>query len=142
MPPIIVKQSVGEKLRVWLATGFGLGLSPVAPGTAGTIPGVLIACAINYSLPQWWLQAAVAAVLAVLSIPICDAGEKHFGTKDPHPVVADEYRKSRLFPFTERLPWPLDAEPVRRRMPWAGTWTPGGGSGSTSAASPAPPRSS
>lgn len=84
-------KSAGEKLLVFLATGFGLGLSPVAPGTAGTIPGVLIACLINYNLPQWWLQAAVAAVLVVISIPICTAGEKHFGTKDPHPVVADEY---------------------------------------------------
>ncbi len=76
---------------VWLATGFGLGLSPVAPGTVGTIPGVLIACVINHTLPQGWHQAAIATVLAILSIPICDAGEKHFGTKDPHSVVADEY---------------------------------------------------
>ena len=30
-------------------------------------------------------------ILALVSIPICDVGEKHFGTKDPHPVVADEY---------------------------------------------------
>ena len=80
-----------QRILVLLSTGFGLGLSPVAPGTAGTIPGVLIVCLINHSLPQWWLQAAVAAVLALICIPICDAGEKHFGTKDPHPVVADEY---------------------------------------------------
>ena len=84
-------KSVGEKLLVFLATGFGLGLSPVAPGTAGTIPGVLIACVINYNLPQWWLQAVIAAALAVIAIPICTAGEKHFAVKDPHPVVADEY---------------------------------------------------
>ena len=51
----------------------------------------MIAFAINTSLPQPWLQAAIAAVLALVAIPICDAGEKHFGTKDPHPVVADEY---------------------------------------------------
>jgi len=34
---------------------------------------------------------AIGAVLALAAIPICSAGEKHFGTKDPHPVVADEY---------------------------------------------------
>lgn len=73
------------------AIGFGLGLSPVAPGTVGSIWGVLIAFAINYNLPEPWLQAAIAAVLALVSIPICAVGEKHFGTKDPHPVVADEY---------------------------------------------------
>ena len=43
------------------------------------------------------------------------------------PLVADEYRKTRLFPFTERLPRGLASERVRRWMPWAGTWTPGSG---------------
>lgn len=76
---------------VLLATGFGLGLSPFAPGTVGSIWGVVIAFAINTNLPDPWVQAAIAAVLVLVSIPICDAGEKHFGSKDPHPVVADEY---------------------------------------------------
>jgi phosphatidylglycerophosphatase A len=84
-------QGILQKTMVLLATGFGLGLSPFAPGTVGSIWGVLIAFAINYNLPSPWLQAAIAAVLALVAIPICDAGEKHFGTKDPHPVVADEY---------------------------------------------------
>ena len=84
-------KSVIQKILVLFSTGFGLGLSPFAPGTVGTIWGVLIVLAINNGLPQWWLQAAVGAVLALICIPICDAGEKHFGTKDPHPVVADEY---------------------------------------------------
>ena len=39
----------------------------------------------------------------------------------------DEYRKSRLFPFTESLPWPLASERGRRLLPWAGAWAPGGG---------------
>jgi apolipoprotein N-acyltransferase len=42
-------------------------------------------------------------------------------------VVLGEYRKSRLFPFTEYLPWPLDSDRMRRWMPWAGTWTAGSG---------------
>ena len=80
-----------QKFLVLFSTGFGLGLSPFAPGTVGSIWGVLIALAINVNLPAPWLQAAIAGVLALVAIPICDAGEKHFGTKDPHPVVADEY---------------------------------------------------
>jgi apolipoprotein N-acyltransferase len=37
------------------------------------------------------------------------------------------YRKTRLFPLSEWVPALLDREPVRRRMPWLGTWTPGAG---------------
>ena len=80
-----------EKILVLLSTGFGLGLSPWMPGTVGSIWGVLIAWVMNVNLPTPWWQGIVAAALAILSIPICDAGEKKFGTKDPHPVVADEY---------------------------------------------------
>jgi apolipoprotein N-acyltransferase len=42
-------------------------------------------------------------------------------------VVFEAYRKTRLFPFTEYLPWPLDSERVRRWLPWAGGWKPGSG---------------
>lgn len=42
-------------------------------------------------------------------------------------VVTDEYRKTRLFPFTEYLPSMLESETVRRSLPWAGTWSPGSG---------------
>ena len=82
---------ITQKLLVLLATGFGLGYSRVAPGTVGSIPGVLIAFALNTSLPTWEAQVVVAVLLALVSIPICTAGENHFGRKDPHPVVADEY---------------------------------------------------
>jgi apolipoprotein N-acyltransferase len=39
----------------------------------------------------------------------------------------DVYRKSRLFPFTERLPGFLELGVVRAWLPWAGAWRPGGG---------------
>lgn len=37
------------------------------------------------------------------------------------------YRKTRLFPLTERLPAGLDHPGVRRWLPWAGAWRPGDG---------------
>lgn len=80
-----------RRVAVVLATGLGLGYSPVAPGTVGSIWGVLIALAINATWHEPWKQALLGLVLAAIAIPICDAGEKHLGTKDPHPVVADEY---------------------------------------------------
>lgn len=42
-------------------------------------------------------------------------------------VDYDTYRKTLLFPVTERLPGWLDGPRVRRAMPFAGRWTPGPG---------------
>ncbi len=39
----------------------------------------------------------------------------------------ETYRKTRLFPLTESVPWPFDSPAVRARMPWLGTWKPGRG---------------
>ncbi len=78
-----------EKINKLLATGFGTGLAPVASGTFGTLPGVLIALAMT-GLPVFW-QCGVAAVLALLAIPICSAGERIFRLKDDGRIVADEY---------------------------------------------------
>lgn len=85
----------GTRLLNYFATGFGLGLSPFAPGTVGTLPGLPIAWALS-CLPWPW-QIACCAGLALLAVPICDAGEKFAGVKDPHCVVADEYL---TFPVT------------------------------------------
>lgn len=78
-----------EKINKFLATGFGTGLAPVASGTFGTIPGVLIALAMT-RLPIVW-QCGIAAVLTLLAIPICSAGERIFRQKDDGRIVADEY---------------------------------------------------
>jgi len=37
------------------------------------------------------------------------------------------YRKAALFPLTERVPWLLDSDMVRRWLPWLGTWKSGAG---------------
>jgi apolipoprotein N-acyltransferase len=37
------------------------------------------------------------------------------------------YRKTRLFPLTERVPAFLDSPRLRRMLPWLGTWSAGGG---------------
>ncbi len=77
---------------VLLASGFGLGLLPVAPGTAGTLPGILILLALA---PLWHGallgQLMVAAALSLMAVPLCDIAERHFGHKDDRRIVADEY---------------------------------------------------
>jgi apolipoprotein N-acyltransferase len=46
---------------------------------------------------------------------------------DDADVSFDAYRKTWLFPLTERVPAVLDTPAMRRRLPWLGTWTPGDG---------------
>lgn len=78
-----------HRLSLFLATGFGLGLCPVASGTAGTLPGLLIVWAIWPRGLPW--QIASAILLPLLAIPICGLAERHFGKKDDGRIVADEY---------------------------------------------------
>ncbi|MCG8435337.1 MAG: phosphatidylglycerophosphatase A, partial [Gammaproteobacteria bacterium] len=53
-----------------LATGFGAGLSPVAPGTAGTllaVPAYILVSQLPLSV-----RITMAAVLFVLGVAICE----------------------------------------------------------------------
>jgi phosphatidylglycerophosphatase A len=79
-----------RKLIVWTATGFGLGCSPFAPGTAGCLLGVPLAWLSNstFGVPG---QIALAVALSVLAVPICDLAERSFARKDDHRIVADEF---------------------------------------------------
>ena len=80
-------------ILVWMAEGFGLGRIPFAPGTWGTLPGLVIVIAAWHGIPpeHWSAQLMLSVVCAALAVPICSIGEKFYGSKDPHPVVADEY---------------------------------------------------
>lgn len=88
---ILIKQ-VWNRVAVMLATGFGLGLIPVASGTFGTLPALFIVWFVwqRLGLGVGW-QAAVAVVLSLVAVPICSAAERHYGTKDDGRIVADEY---------------------------------------------------
>jgi phosphatidylglycerophosphatase A len=79
-----------RRLVLFVATGFGVGYSPIAPGTVGALWGVLIVRGLYPHMAVRW-QIFLAAALVLLAIPVCDRGEKEIGIKDPHPVVADEY---------------------------------------------------
>ena len=67
----------------------GLGLAPVAPGTFGTLGGVLIAWLLS-GTPNFLVSALVAAlVLYVLGRAVAPWAEAHAG-KDPGFFVVDE----------------------------------------------------
>lgn len=83
--------STGQRFNVLLATGFGLGRIPFAPGTFGTLPGVALVAVLWPFMTSVTLQIILAAVLVILAIPICGTAESAFRNKDDQRIVADEY---------------------------------------------------
>ena len=73
---------------MWLATGFGAGLLPRAPGTAGSLVGVLFFLALaGLPLPAYLL--AVLA-LALMGVWVCERAGKALGATDHPGIVWDE----------------------------------------------------
>ena len=88
-------QSEPPKPRVFtspvqfLAFGFGSGLVPRGPGTAGTLMAVpLFLLAADWQLPVY---TAVLVLAAVLGIWICGAASKQLGVHDHGGIVWDEF---------------------------------------------------
>ena len=71
-----------------MATGFGAGLSPVAPGTAGTLVGVLI-CLLCYPMP-WTIRLLFVIAISVFSIYVAGQAEIFYGKTDDQRIVIDE----------------------------------------------------
>lgn len=73
----------------WLATGFGSGLAPVAPGTFGTLAAI----------PFYWFLAdlpisvfcAIIVIASIAGIWICNSATKAIGQPDHGSIVWDEF---------------------------------------------------
>lgn len=107
----------------WPAFGFGLGLIPFAPGTWGSLPGILL----------WWLtpsdlvvQAAVGLIAFVAGIWFCGNSARRIGVHDHGGIVWDEivgmYLTLLVIRGTPEPAWILAAFVVFRVMdiwkPW------------------------
>ena len=82
-------QTLLDRPAFWLASWFGAGLSPLAPGTAGTLAAI----------PLWWVMATyleapgyVLATVLLLALGVLAATRVSAaaGLKDPGVVVIDE----------------------------------------------------
>jgi len=73
----------------WLAFGFGAGLTPYAPGTAGTLVAWLAAWLVGEPLATSAGLAAIA-VLFALGVWVCDLTGRHLGIPDHGAMVWDE----------------------------------------------------
>ena len=76
-------------MKLWIAQGLGIGRIPVAPGTFGSMAGVLW-FALLLLTGNLWLFAAGTIAAVALSVWLCGAAEKTLGQTDPGSVVLDE----------------------------------------------------
>ena len=95
-----------NKIIKWIAVGFGFGLSPIMPGTVGTLWGIPLAFGVMH-LPIIWCQIGICIVLTLLAIPICGVAEKIIGGKDPGCIVADEYLTLPIVIIGLSNPWAI-----------------------------------
>jgi len=71
-----------------LAFGFGTGLAPVAPGTFGSLPGILLFwLTVDFGLN---VQIGVAVAIALAGIWICGESARRIGVHDHGGIVWDE----------------------------------------------------
>lgn len=72
-------------LAKWLGIGLGTGLSPIAPGTAGSLLAVFLAAFIDIVHDPYFLVGSI-----ILGIFVCEIAEKELGKKDDSRIVFDE----------------------------------------------------
>jgi phosphatidylglycerophosphatase A len=72
----------------FLAFGFGTGLAPFAPGTAGSLPGILLAW-LTLPLPFAW-RVGILAGLILGGIWLCGESARRIGVHDHPGIVWDE----------------------------------------------------
>jgi phosphatidylglycerophosphatase A len=115
-------------LAAFLATGFGSGLSPVMPGTAGSLVGLAIA----WPLSRWFAShvASVGPVVGLLmsglvvglvgvavSGPVCRA----LGSEDPGCIVIDEIAGQLMASAAVPLFWPYSSR-LAEAVAWIGSF--------------------
>lgn len=77
-----------QKTVLFLATGGYLGYLPIAPGTFGSLPGLLVC--LGMSRISLLCAISIALALIGVAIGIAHQAEKMIGDKDPGTIVIDE----------------------------------------------------
>lgn len=81
--------SISDRMILFLAQGLGSGRIPVAPGTFGTVVGMVLVWAM-LQLTSPWIFLVFTALLIPISIFLSGKAEKILGSTDPGSVVIDE----------------------------------------------------
>jgi phosphatidylglycerophosphatase A len=103
----MAERSLSDRVVFVLATGFGSGLAPFAPGTFGTALAAAIVFGLSRtSLPAHWTLLTLAIVTALVCIPVGNRFEAMSSTKDPGRFVLDEFAGFFVATATLSAAWP------------------------------------
>jgi phosphatidylglycerophosphatase A len=95
-------RSPADRLTLCLATGCGIGYAPKAPGTFGSLLGVLLVWLLQWLALPTVVHVVVAVLLLLVGVPICGRAATLCGREDPPQVVYDEIAAFLIvFAFTE-----------------------------------------
>ena len=115
-----------QRAAVGFATVGPFGFAPIAPGTAGSVAGLVLFWAVR-STRSIWLEVAVLLVVTVAGVAAAAAAEARYRRRDPGLVVIDEVAGMLVtlvavpVGFTRRPSGVLRVSPVRHRQAVPGT---------------------
>ena len=83
-----------DRLAIVIATGLGIGYFPIAPGTVGSLLGVVLLLGLSWfefrGERRLLFHLVVVVAISVVGIWAASRAETHFKRKDPPQVVIDE----------------------------------------------------
>jgi phosphatidylglycerophosphatase A len=91
------------RVALAFATCLGVGYLPFAPGTFGSLAGLLLWAALPRSLPAQGIAIALSFGLGAWASSMA---EHHFHATDPGPVVIDEVMGMLVTLFLIAVDWP------------------------------------
>ena len=107
-PKSLSRFTLADRLTLLLAEGFGLGQIPFAPGTFGSLWGILIGWGLWQTETSPVQRIAMCGALFILGIPICHRGAQLRNSKDPGSIVWDEITAFPIvYAFDIVKPWPV-----------------------------------
>jgi len=87
--PGVLSENSWSFLKLWIAQGFGVGLMPFAPGTFGSLLGI-VWFGLLLATGHLWMFVVGALGGIALSVWLCGEGERILKQNDPGSVVLDE----------------------------------------------------
>lgn len=88
-PAVRTSGQVIVEFQLWVAEGFGVGRFPWAPGTVGSLVGILW-LGVLLASGRFWVLVLGSLVGLGVSVWLCGLAEARLGRKDPGSVVLDE----------------------------------------------------